>query len=250
MTLSRPRALEVWWPQMGHIYTSTALCTCRYLHLDIRSYVFTLYLRRSEHLPNQFVALLEVIVSWSSGLLMHCCHMRWEVWRKLLLCETINTNSKTRRRRAATVWWWWVQIRRRGTWRVTQTPRWWHHYESSLRPLPPGVIGMLIEASSLFSCSHSPLRSTKTTTDTAAVLFQIIEPSQCARVTVTIAHFIISDYCTTMAEVSVSRKASNEDLWRFYNHREGPYWGYPGWKCLPALSLLRHYAKQAPNHGN
>ena len=69
---------------------------------------------------------------------------------------------------------------------------------------------MLIEASSLFSCSHSPLRSTKTTTDTAAVLFQIIEPSQCARVTVTIAHFIISDYCTTMAEVSVSRKASNQ----------------------------------------
>ena len=125
MTLSRPRALEVWWPQMEHIYTiytSTALCTCRYLHLDIRSYVFTLYLRRSEHLPNQFVTLLEVIVSWSSGLLMHCCHMRWEGWRKLLLCETINTNSKTRRRRAATVWWWWVQIRRRGTWRGDTNP--------------------------------------------------------------------------------------------------------------------------------
>ena len=44
---------------------------------------------------------------------------------------------------------------------------------------------------------------------------------------------------------TVSSRTGNKGSRRFHNHWEGPFLG---WKCLLALSHLRHYAKQAPKH--
>ena len=230
----RPNRWILWWHSPGTvlwksgdlrcgisiiyiIYTSTALCTCRYLHLDIRSYVFTLYLRLSEHLPNQFVTLLEVIVSWSSGLLMHCCHMRWEGWRKLLLCETINTEEASSNRLV-----------------MVGADKEARHVTGDTNP--EVVTPLWVFTSPTSGRCYWNVNWGEQFVQLLAFSAPLDQD-----------HYwhgrrIILDYwAVTMCESDCNyrslyyfrllyhngwSKASNENLWRFYNHREGPYWGY------------------------
>ena len=114
-------------------------------------------------------------------------------------------------------WWWWLQIRRRGTWHgdtnpEVVTPLWVFTSPTSARCYWNVNWGeqfvQLLAFSAPLDQDHY-WHGRRIISDYWAVTMQ------CAGVTVTIVHFIISDNCTTMAEVSVSCRASNGGSWRF-----------------------------------